>query len=43
MKCKKHPKYKVIYKPQCDCETCWKLWNQKKLGNTTNVKMVNNA
>jgi len=42
-KCKKHPKYKVILKPRCDCEVCWRLWNQKKLDDTTNVKMPKNA
>ena len=28
-KCKKHPKYQAIRKPQCDCEACWKIYNEK--------------
>ena len=38
-KCKKHPRYKIIYPPRCECETCWFMWNEKKLNNATNVKM----
>lgn len=26
MKCKTHPKYKVVHKPRCACESCWALW-----------------
>lgn len=38
MKCKKHPTYKAIREPRCGCEICWKMWNVKKLNNSTNVK-----
>ena len=43
MKCKKHPKYKGIYPPRVNCKQCWKIYNERKLGNTTNVKILNNA
>jgi len=26
MKCKKHPKYKGIYKPRVECLDCWKMY-----------------
>ena len=26
MTCKDHPKYKAIYKPRCDCLTCWIMY-----------------
>lgn len=29
MKCKKHPYYKAIRKPQCTCEVCWEIYNKK--------------
>jgi len=29
MKCKKHPKYKVIKKPREDCLDCWKMYAEK--------------
>jgi len=25
-KCKKHPKYKAIRKPGCDCDVCWAIY-----------------
>ena len=28
MKCMKHPKYKAIFQPKCDCAPCWKMWNK---------------
>jgi hypothetical protein len=34
MKCKKHPKYKAIYPPRCDCKMCdwiYKLACRKRL------------
>lgn len=36
MKCKKHPKYKAIRKPMCDCKKCWGsgcIKNQLKIKN----------
>jgi hypothetical protein len=24
--CDNHPKYKAIYKPRADCETCWLIY-----------------
>lgn len=24
--CKKHPKYKAIKVPKCDCDDCWKMY-----------------
>ncbi len=35
MKCKKHPRYKGIYKPRTECLDCWKIYEtnlEKKLG-----------
>lgn len=29
MKCRKHPKYKAIRKPTCNCVTCWKMYAEK--------------
>lgn len=29
-KCKKHPKYKAIRKPQCDCSCCWEMYLKEK-------------
>jgi hypothetical protein len=29
MRCEKHPKYKAIHKPRCNCETCWNIWYSK--------------
>lgn len=29
-------------KPICHCETCWEVYNLKKLGNITNVKIPKN-
>ena len=26
IKCKKHPKYKGILKPFCNCEKCWRYF-----------------
>ena len=26
--CKKHPKYKAIFKPRCDCKECWEIWKE---------------
>lgn len=26
MKCKKHPRYKGIYKPRIECLDCWKIY-----------------
>jgi hypothetical protein len=26
MKCKKHPQYKAIFEPRCDCLDCWKIY-----------------
>lgn len=26
--CKKHPKYKAIRKPTCDCACCWKIYDE---------------
>lgn len=26
VKCKVHPKYKAIRRPQCDCLDCWKMF-----------------
>lgn len=46
MKCKKHPRYKAIHKPRCDCKECWNMYNAKsayapaKIGmNTTSVPL----
>lgn len=25
-KCKKHPRYKGIYKPRCLCKHCWAIY-----------------
>lgn len=25
-KCKKHPKYKAIRKPRCNCKDCWDIY-----------------
>lgn len=29
IKCKKHPKYKAIRKPQCSCVDCRKMWRAR--------------
>lgn len=29
MKCKKHPKYKAVRKPRCNCVTCWRMYAEK--------------
>lgn len=29
MKCKKHPKYKAVYKPRTGCWECWDLYREK--------------
>ena len=28
-KCRKHPKYKAMRKPQCDCKKCWQIWEDQ--------------
>ncbi len=28
MNCKKHPKYKAIYKPRVDCLACWIMYHE---------------
>jgi hypothetical protein len=25
-RCRKHPKYRAIYKPRCQCKECWKYY-----------------
>lgn len=30
MKCTTHPKYEAKRKPQCDCLTCWIMWEAKQ-------------
>lgn len=42
MKCKKHHKYKGVFKPRVDCEQCWIIYNKQQLNNTTNVKRNHN-
>jgi hypothetical protein len=29
LKCNKHPKYKAIRMPRCQCTTCWDMWDIK--------------
>ena len=29
IKCKKHRTYRAIYKPKCNCESCWEMWRHK--------------
>lgn len=29
IKCTKHPKYRAIRKPNCDCLKCWQIWGNK--------------
>jgi hypothetical protein len=31
MKCKKHPRYKAIFKPKCSCPECWDLYMDNNL------------
>ena len=33
MKCTAHPKYEAKRKPQCDCLTCWIMWEAKQSKN----------
>jgi hypothetical protein len=28
-KCTKHPEYKAIYAPRCNCVDCWKIYAEK--------------
>jgi len=28
--CTKHPTYKAIHKPKCDCPACLVVWNMKQ-------------
>ena len=30
-RCKKHPKYKVMRKPQSGCSHCWAVWLEREL------------
>ncbi|OAI41248.1 hypothetical protein AYO40_03445 [Planctomycetaceae bacterium SCGC AG-212-D15] len=32
MACALHPKYRVLRRPSCECQDCWKLWNLKRFG-----------
>ncbi len=30
MKCRHHPRYLGVKRPQRDCELCWALWKRRK-------------
>lgn len=38
MVCTAHPKYKAIREPQCDCLTCWIMWEAKQSKNEIQPK-----
>ena len=29
MRCPKHPKYRGIHRPRCDCRPCWDIWHRR--------------
>lgn len=41
-KCSKHPKYKVILEPRCDCEECWALWKNKNKKSAIEIEADDN-
>ena len=36
MKCKKHPRYKALKKPRCECYECWQMFVKR----TADYQMV---
>jgi hypothetical protein len=28
LKCEKHPQYKALRQPQCECKICWEMYNE---------------
>jgi hypothetical protein len=35
--CPKHPKYKAIREPRCECHICWEIWWDEYPGKTQDV------
>ena len=40
MKCEKHPKYKAIYQPRCECLKCWIMWEKTMMERLEVVRNV---
>ena len=40
MICEKHPKYKAIYQPKCDCLVCWIMYEKTMIEQLSIVRDI---